>query len=85
MSLSIYHTLTHTQLKCIAEEGEVVGAREKEAIIVGISSYCFWGISIGADSISEEVVGFYSLWFPRGKYLCSLYLVFYCCACYSLR
>ena len=33
--------------------------------------YCF-----GVDSISEEVVGFSPLWFPRGKTLCSLSLVF---------
>ena len=41
--------------------------------------YCF-----GVDSIFEEVVGFSSLWFPRGKTLCSLSLVFDYCACYSL-
>ena len=41
--------------------------------------------AIGAYSISEEVVGFSPLWFPRGKYLCLLSLVMDCCACYSLR
>ena len=41
--------------------------------------------SIGAHSISEEVAGFSPLWFPRGKYLCLLSLVFDCCACYSLN
>ena len=45
--------------------------------------YCF-----GADSISEEVVGFSPLWFPQGKLFVSLVscdvLMFYCCACYSL-
>ena len=64
MGLFIYHTLTHTQLWRIAEEEEVVGAREKEAIVVRISSYSFWGFAIGVDSISEEVVGFSPLWFP---------------------
>ena len=64
MSLSIYHTLTHTQLYCIAEEEEVDGAREKEATAIEISSYCFWGFAFGVDSISEEVVGFSPLWFP---------------------
>ena len=39
--------------------------------------------AIGADSISEEVVGFSPLWFPLGKSLCLLSLVFDCCACYS--
>ena len=76
MSLSIYHTLTHTQLQCIAMEEEVVGATNKEATAVRISSYCFGGFSIGVDSISEEVSGFSPLWFPRGKYLCSLSYVF---------
>ena len=42
----------------------------------------------GADSISEEVVGFSPLWFPRGKLFVSLVscdvLMFYCCAFYSL-
>ena len=31
--------------------------------------------AIGAHSISEEVVGFSTLWFPRGKSLCLLSLV----------
>ena len=64
MSLSIYHSLTHTQLWRIVEEEEVIGAREKEATALTISSYCFWGFSIGADSISEEVAGFSPSWFP---------------------
>ena len=45
----------------------------------------FSGFAFGVDSISEEVAGFFPLWFPRGNFLCSLSLVFYCCACYSLR
>ena len=36
----------------------------------------FLGFTFGADSISKEVVGFSPLWFPRGKYLCLLSLVF---------
>ena len=36
----------------------------------------FSGFAFGADSISEEVAWFSPLWFPRGKYLCSLPLVF---------
>ena len=42
-------------------------------------------VAIGAHSISEEVVGFSPLWFPRGKYLCLLSLMIDCCACHSLR
>ena len=44
----------------------------------------FGAFLFGADSISKEVVGFSPLWFPQGKYLCSLSYVFDCCACYSL-
>ena len=45
----------------------------------------FSGFTFGIDSISEEVVGFSPLWFPEENSLCLLSLVFYCCACYSLR
>ena len=36
----------------------------------------FWGFNFGADSISEEVVGFSPLWFPEDNSLCLLSLVF---------
>ena len=69
MSLSIYHTLTHS-LGCMSER-EVAGIRERD--------YCYWeiifmflGFTFGADSISEEVVGFSPLWFPQGKIFVSL-------------
>ena len=39
--------------------------------------------AIGAHSISEEVVAFSPLWFPRGKLFVSLVSCVYC-ACYSL-
>ena len=39
---------------------------------------------IGAHSISEEVAGFSPLWFPQGKSLCLLSLVFDFRAFYSL-
>ena len=42
----------------------------------------------GADSIFEEVVGFYPLWFPREKLFVSLVscdvLMLYFYTCYSL-
>ena len=41
--------------------------------------------TIGAHSISKEVVEFSPLWFPQGKYLCLLSLVIYFYACYYLR
>ena len=50
--------------------------REREREVVEII-FMFSGfiVAIGAHSISEEVAGFYPLWFPRGKYLCLLYLL----------
>ena len=41
------------------------------------SSLCFLGFTfaIGAHSISEEVAGFYPLWFPEENYLCLFSLV----------
>ena len=32
----------------------------------------FSGFTFGADSISEEFVGFSPLWFPQGKFFVSL-------------
>ena len=32
----------------------------------------FSGFTFGVDSIYEEVVGFYPLWFPKGKFFMSL-------------
>ena len=64
MSLSIYHTLTHTQSERITEREEFAGTRERETTDVGRSSYYFLGFTFGADSISEEVAGFSPLWFP---------------------
>ena len=37
--------------------------------------YLGFTATIGAHSISKEVVGFSPLWFPRGKSLCLLSLV----------
>ena len=84
MNLSIYHTLTHTQLQCIAKEEEVAGARKKEATAVRRSSYYF-GILLFVLILSlRKLRGFLHLWFPQGKILCSLSLVFDCYACCSL-
>ena len=68
---------------CISEEGNTLGLDKKKTTAVESASYCF-----GADSISEKVVGFSPLCFPRGKIFVSLVscdvLMLYCCACYSL-
>ena len=67
----------------IGEEGNTLGLDKKKTTAIGSAYYCF-----GTDSISEEVVGFSPLWFPREKLFVSLVscdmLMFYCCACYSL-
>ena len=61
--------------------------REREAVEI-IFMFSGFTAAVGAHSISEEVAGFYPLWFPQGKFFVYLVsyvvLVFYCCACYSL-
>ena len=68
----------------IVEEGEDTGARQEEDYYCRDITYYFGLFYLGANSIFEEVAGFSPLWFPRRKTLCSLSLVFDCCACYSL-
>ena len=55
------------KLSQVRERGQVVGDH--------LYVFKFYS-AIGAHSISEEVVGFSPLWFPRGKILCLLSLVF---------
>ena len=64
-------------------EKEEAGIRERNYCYQEII-FMFSGFSFSSNSISEEVAGFSPLLFPRGKKLCSLSLVFNCCACYSL-
>ena len=61
-----------------------MGLERKRLLLSGYHLTVFGALLFGDDSISEEVVGFYPLWFPRGKSLCSLSHVFDCRACYSL-
>ena len=49
--------------------------REREQLSKIIFVSLGFTFAIGAHSISEEVVGFYPLWSPRGKLLCLLSLV----------
>ena len=85
MSLSIYHTHTHSLGRM--SEREEAGIRERDYCYREII-FMFLGFTFGVDSISKEVAGFSPLWFPRGKLFVSLVscvvLVFYCCARYSL-
>ena len=81
--LSIYHTHHSLSLKCGAlVKKEILGLDRRRRLLL-------WGFYyFGADSISEEVAGFYPLWFPQGKLFVSLVsfdvLVFDCCTFYSL-
>ena len=75
MSLSIYHTHTHS-LGHMSERGESLSS-EREREQLWKSSFMSLGFTatIGAHSISEEVARFSPLWFPRGKSLFLLSLV----------
>ena len=57
-------------------EREGAGIRERDnccqKIIFMFSGFTF---SIGADSISKGVAGFYPLWFPRGKLFVPLVII----------
>ena len=81
MSLSIYHIHTHS-LGCMSEREEA-GIRERDYCCQEII-FMFLGFNFGANSISEEVVGFSLVWFPQGKLFVSLVSCVYCCAYYSL-
>ena len=67
----------------MSERGSV-GTSERDQLSEIIFMFLGFTLAIGAHSISKEVAGFSTLWFPRGKYLCSLSLVIDCCAFYSL-
>ena len=56
-------------------EEDLSQVRERIAVGDHLSVFGFY-FCIGADSISEEVVGFSPLWFPKENYLCLLSLVF---------
>ena len=50
----------------MGERGEALSVCERETEAVEII-FMFLGFTFGADSISEEVMRFSPLWFPRGK------------------
>ena len=54
--------------------GEVVGTRER--LLLSRDHLTILGFTFSVDSISEEVVGFSPLWFPRGKLFVSCLLCF---------
>ena len=44
---------------------EKLSQYERERLLLSGDHLLFWGFdNFGADSISEEVAGFYPLWFP---------------------
>ena len=63
-SLSIYHTLTHTQLQHIVEEEKDIGARKKEVTAVERSSYYFGVLLLVLVLSLRKLRGFLHLWFP---------------------
>ena len=69
MSLSIYHTLTHS-LGRMSERGDT-GIKESDYCYREII-FMFSGFTFGVDSNSEEVAGFSPLWFPLEKLFVSL-------------
>ena len=68
----------------MSERGSA-GTTERDQLLDIIFMFSGFTFSTGYHSISEEVVGFSPLWFPRGKLFVSLVSCDYCCACYSLR
>ena len=69
----------------MVEEEKDTGARKKEVAAIGRSSYRFGVLLLVLILSLKKLQGFLHLWFPRGKTLCSLFLVFDCCAFYSLN
>ena len=57
-------------------EKKLLGQERERLLLSGDHLTVFFGFTFGVDSISEEVAGFSLLWFPRGKSLCLLSLVF---------
>ena len=92
MRVSLFITWNYItcSLKCGAPlEKEILWLdRRQKAIAVWRVHLTVLGFTSCGDTILEEVVGFSSLWFPRGKIFVSLVscdvLMFYSCACYSL-
>ena len=62
----------------------LLGIERKRLLLSGYHLIVFGALLFFVDSIFDEVAGFSPLWFPRGKYLCSLSHMFDYCACYSL-
>ena len=67
----------------MSERGSV-GTIKRDQLSKIIFMFSGFTFATSAHSISEEVAGFSSLWFPEKNYL-SLISCDYCCGCYSLR
>ena len=68
----------------MSERGSA-GTSERDQLSEIIFMFLGFTFAASAHSISEEVVGFSPLCFPRGKFFVSLVSCDYCCACYSLK
>ena len=72
----------------MSERGDALSVRERERETEAVEIiFMFLGftISIGAHSISKEVVGFSPLWFPQGQFFVSLVSCDFFSTCYSSR
>ena len=78
MSLSIYHTHTHS-LGCMSEREKLSGL-ERETTIVGRSSLCFRVLLLVLILYLRKLWGFLLDGFPKENSLCLLSLVF--CLCF---
>ena len=56
----------------MSERGEALSVCERQIATIGSASYYFGVLPFCVDSISEEAVGYYPLWFPQGKLFVSL-------------
>ena len=63
VSLSIYHTHTHS-LGGMSERGEALSSERENKLLEIIFMFSGFTTAIGAHSISEEVARFSPLWFP---------------------
>ena len=63
MSLSIYHTHTHS-LGHMSEREVVLSSEREREVVEIIFMFSGFTTAVGAHSISEEVAGFSPLWFP---------------------
>ena len=85
-SSTLYLSHNSYTLKCSTylRKKKTLELEKKKVTAVGSASYYFGVLPFVLILSLRKLWGFLHLWFPRGKTLCSLSLVFNCCACCSL-